>query len=58
MPAMLTRKALVENESGRIEVRLDNAGSCDNVTRLAEGEGWHVEARELPDGSSLLVLTK
>jgi TusA-related sulfurtransferase len=58
MPAMLARQALVEMSGGTVEVLVDNGTSCENVTRLAEREGWKVDVTEDADGNFKLVLTK
>ena len=58
MPVILTRRALAGMSSGAFEVRVDNATAQENVTRLAEKEGWKVELRRYPDGSVGLVLSR
>jgi len=52
-PVVVTKKALDEIESGRIEVIVDNKGAVENVSRLARNSGCDVEVRE--DGSDFIV---
>jgi len=58
MPAMLARQALLGMSGGTVEILVDNGTSCENVTRLAEREGWNVDATEDAEGNYKLVLTK
>jgi tRNA 2-thiouridine synthesizing protein A len=57
-PAMMTRQAVLRLESGTIEVLVDTATSRDNCARMAQANGWSVEAEERPEGGFRLVLRK
>ncbi len=57
-PAMMTRQAVLRLESGTIEVLVDTATSRDNCARMAQANGWSVEAEERPEGGFRLVLKK
>ena len=56
-PVMLTKKALSENSSGRIEVLVDTATSRNNVSRFASNKGWKVSTEER-DGGYKVILEK
>lgn len=56
-PVMLTKKALAENSSGRIEVLVDTATSRNNVSRYAGNKGWKVSTEER-DGGYKVILEK
>lgn len=56
-PVMLTKKALAENSSGRIEVLVDTATSRNNVSRYAANKGWKVSTEER-DGGYKVILEK
>ena len=56
-PVMLTKKALAENSSGRIEVLVDTATSRNNVSRFASNKGWKVSTEER-DGGYKVILEK
>lgn len=56
-PVMLTKKALSENSSGRIEVLVDTATSRNNVSRYAGNKGWKVSTEER-DGGYKVILEK
>ena len=58
MPVMLVRQQLAKMDQGSLEVLVDNATARDNVTRLAEREGWKAAAEERADGSVRLVLSR
>ena len=57
-PAMMTRQAVLRLKSGTIEVLVDTATSRDNCARMAQANGWSVEAEERPEGGFRLVLRK
>jgi tRNA 2-thiouridine synthesizing protein A len=57
-PVLLTRQALRDGGSGRIAVLVDTGTSRDNVRRLAEREGCHVDVEERPEGGYRLVLSR
>ena len=44
-PVIMTKAAL-EKGATELEVLVDNAVAASNVTRLLEGQGFHVERRE------------
>ncbi|MBQ3449524.1 MAG: sulfurtransferase TusA family protein [Synergistaceae bacterium] len=56
-PVMLTKKALAENSSGRVEVLVDTATSRNNVSRFASNKGWKVSTEE-SDGGYKVILEK
>ncbi|MBQ3397046.1 MAG: sulfurtransferase TusA family protein [Synergistaceae bacterium] len=56
-PVMLTKKALAENSSGRVEVLVDTATSRNNVSRFASNKGWKVSTEER-DGGYKVILEK
>ena len=55
---MMTKKALSEVESGRVEVLVDTATSRNNVSRYAGNKGWKVDVEEREEGGYRLILTK
>jgi tRNA 2-thiouridine synthesizing protein A len=57
-PAMLTREAILRQDSGTIEVLVDTATSRDNCARMAKSNGWAVEMEERNEGGFRLVLKK
>jgi tRNA 2-thiouridine synthesizing protein A len=57
-PALAAKKAMAELGSGKIEVLVDSGTAKDNVTRLAEGDGWTVTAEEVPGGGHRVLLEK
>ncbi|MBR1439455.1 MAG: sulfurtransferase TusA family protein [Synergistaceae bacterium] len=57
-PVMMTKKALSEVESGRVEVLVDTATSRNNVSRYAGNKGWKVDVEEREEGGYRLILTK
>jgi tRNA 2-thiouridine synthesizing protein A len=57
-PAMMTRRAILRLGSGVIEVLVDTATSRDNCARMAQANGWSVEAEERAEGGFRLVLRK
>ncbi len=56
-PVMLTKKALSEISSGRVEVLVDTATSRNNVSRYAGNKGWKVSTEER-DGGYKVILEK
>ena len=56
-PVMLTKKALAEISSGRVEVLVDTATSRNNVSRFASNKGWKVSTEER-DGGYKVILEK
>lgn len=57
-PVMLTKKALSNLSSGRVEVLVDTATSRNNVSRFAENKGWKAEVEELESGGYKVILQK
>ena len=56
-PVLMTKKALENLESGRVEVLVDTATSRNNVSRFAGNKGWKVTAEER-DGGYKVILEK
>lgn len=56
-PALMAKETLSRLGSGTVEVLLDNATACVNVSRIATKAGWNVR-EELSEESFRLVLTK
>ncbi len=57
-PAVAAKKAMKSRNAGTIEVLVDSGTAKDNVTRLAEGDGWKVTAEEIGGGGHKLTLEK
>ena len=57
-PAVAAKKAIKAQGSGRIEVMVDSGTARDNITRIAEGDGWKVTAEEIGGGGHKLLLEK
>jgi TusA-related sulfurtransferase len=56
-PVVITKNRMDKIGSGVIEVMVDTATARDNITRLAENQGWRVEIKETGD-EYLLTITK
>ncbi len=56
-PAMLTRQQLFAAGRGTIRVLVDSATARDNISRLAQKEGWQAAVRQ-EEGNCLVELTK
>ncbi|MBQ7559744.1 MAG: sulfurtransferase TusA family protein [Synergistales bacterium] len=56
-PVMMTKKALADLTSGRVEVLVDTATSRNNVSRFAQNKGWRVSTEER-DGGYKVILEK
>lgn len=56
-PVLMTKKALANLESGRVEVLVDTATSRNNVSRFANSKGWNVTTEER-DGGYKVILEK
>ena len=54
-PVMMTKKALAEIESGRVEILVDTATSRNNVSRFAENKGWKVSTEEREGGYTVIL---
>jgi tRNA 2-thiouridine synthesizing protein A len=57
-PVVETKKAMVKEAGGTIEVLVDTVTSRENVSRLARNQGWEVVTEELPDGGFKVTITK
>ncbi|MGA1864946.1 MAG: sulfurtransferase TusA family protein [bacterium] len=56
-PVVLTRNKMKEMGRGTFEVIVETGTSRDNITRLANHEGWNIEVKE--DGDEyILILSK
>jgi TusA-related sulfurtransferase len=56
-PVVITKNRMDKIGSGVIEVTVDTASARDNVSRLAENQGWRVKIKETGD-EYLLTITK
>ena len=56
-PVIETRKKMIEMGNGVLEVVIDTGTSRDNVSRMAEKEGWKVKVDPKEEGF-ILTLTK
>ena len=56
IPVVKTRKAMEQNPKETLSVLVETAVSKENVTRLAESQGYSVNAEEV-SGEYLLTLT-
>jgi len=56
IPVVNTKKAMDENPGDTLTVLLETKVSKENVSRLAEGRGYTVEAEEV-SGEYRLILT-
>jgi TusA-related sulfurtransferase len=56
-PVVITKNRMDKVGSGVIEVTVDTATARDNITRLAENQGWRVEVQERGE-DYLLTITK
>ena len=55
-PVINAQRKMKEMGSGTFEVIIDTNTSRDNVTRMAENEGWNVQTRE--EGEDILLILK
>lgn len=55
IPVVNTKKAMKENPGKVLEVLLESAVSKENVTRLAESEGYSVKEGERDEGYLLTL---
>ena len=53
IPVVKTRKAIEENPNEIITVLVESAVSKENVSRLAQGQGYAVEIERVEDGFRL-----
>lgn len=54
-PAVAAKKAITKAGNGKIEVLVDSGTAKDNITRIAEGNGWTVTVEEVAGGHRLLL---
>jgi len=57
-PILLTLEALHGMAGGEVVVLVDTGTAQENVTRLANKNGWVVTEEQQPDGSCRLVFQK
>ncbi|MBN2372971.1 sulfurtransferase TusA family protein [bacterium] len=55
-PVVLTRNKMKELGRGTFEVIVDTGTSRDNISRLAEHEGWKIECKE--EGDEFILTLK
>jgi tRNA 2-thiouridine synthesizing protein A len=55
IPVVRTRKAIKENPEEEIKVLVESAVSKENVSRLAESEGYTTRIEEVEDGYILVL---
>jgi len=56
-PVVITKNRMDKIGSGVIEVTVDTATARDNISRLAENQGWRVNIKESEE-DYLLTLSK
>ena len=56
-PVVLTKNRMKEVGKGTFEVIVDTGTSRDNITRLANHEGWKIEVKKEGD-EFILILSK
>ena len=49
VPVVKTKKAIEGNPGGKIAVLVDSKVSVENVSRLAESQGYSIEIEEIGD---------
>ena len=57
-PVVLTKKALEENESGQIVIYVDNENAKENVSRMAQTQGYPVNVKNNDNGSFEVSILK
>ena len=58
IPVVRTKKAMKDNPGKELTVILESAVSKENVTRLAESEGYSAKVEDTPDGFRLHLTPK
>ncbi|UCD08136.1 MAG: sulfurtransferase TusA family protein [Dehalococcoidales bacterium] len=58
IPVVNTKKALKDNPGKELTVLVESAVSKENVTRLAESEGYSTQLEETGDGYKLVLKPK
>ena len=57
LPVVKVRNKLTELKEGLLEVLVDTGTARDNITRMANNNGWKVETKE-QGGEYLLTINK
>lgn len=59
VPVVKARQAISElpQEGGAVQIWVDNAIACENLTKMASGSGWHCETTGRPGGSYAVTIT-
>ena len=55
IPVVNTKKAIKDNPGKELSVLVESAVSKENVTRLAESEGYTTQVEETDDGYKLVL---
>ena len=55
IPVVNTKKAIKDNPGKELIILVENAVSKENVTRLAESEGYSTQVQETDDGYRLVL---
>jgi tRNA 2-thiouridine synthesizing protein A len=55
IPVVKTKKAIEENPKEMITVLVESAVSKENVSRLAQSQGYSVQVEEIEDGFRLRI---
>ncbi|HEY94724.1 MAG TPA: SirA family protein [Dehalococcoidia bacterium] len=58
IPVVNTKKAIKENPGKELIVLVESAVSRENVTRLAQSEGYTAQVEETDDGYKLVLKPK
>ena len=58
IPVVNTKKAIKDNPGKELTVLVESAVSKENVTRLAESEGYITQVQETDDGYKLVLKPK
>ena len=58
IPVVNTKKAIKDNPGKELTVLVESAVSKENVTRLAENEGYTTQVEETDDGYKLVLKPK
>ncbi len=57
-PVLRTREALLAGESDVVEVLVDTMTSVENVSRMAQSQGWKIVSRDLHEDCWHLILQR
>jgi len=57
-PALMTREAIRKLGKGSIKVWVDTETAVENITRVANNNGWRIQATPQPGGGFQLELEK